>query len=96
MPGLLLPETFDRGPVVRAGTSAAFLTGGWREQRPVLTLDRCVHCMLCWLYCPDSAIQVSDGRVTGIDLDHCKGCGVCAAVCPDRAGAIVMSEEAKG
>ncbi len=83
----------DRGPVIRGGSSREFLTGSWRQERPVLDLDRCIHCMFCWLYCPDSSILVADGRVTGIDFDHCKGCGVCAAVCPPKAGAIVMIEE---
>jgi 2-oxoacid:acceptor oxidoreductase delta subunit (pyruvate/2-ketoisovalerate family) len=96
MPARPLPRGFDRGPVIAGGTSSAFLTGTWREQRPVRHLDRCVHCMLCWLYCPDSSIRVSGGRVVGIDYDHCKGCGVCAAVCPPRAGALAMEEETKG
>ncbi|MDQ7820351.1 MAG: 4Fe-4S binding protein [Armatimonadota bacterium] len=86
-------RALDRGPVIAGGTSRAFLTGTWRTERPVLDLERCIHCMLCWLYCPDSSIQARDGRVVGIDLDHCKGCGVCAAVCPPRAHAIVMVPE---
>jgi 2-oxoacid:acceptor oxidoreductase delta subunit (pyruvate/2-ketoisovalerate family) len=49
--------------------------------------------MLCWLYCPDSAIRAAGGRVVDIDYDHCKGCGVCAAVCPPRANAIRMVPE---
>ncbi len=95
MPDRPLPHAFDRGPVIPAGTSAVFLTGSWREERPELALDRCIHCMLCWLYCPDSAIRASEGRVVGIDYDHCKGCGVCAAVCPPHAHAIVMTEEVR-
>jgi 2-oxoacid:acceptor oxidoreductase delta subunit (pyruvate/2-ketoisovalerate family) len=86
-------RALDRGPVIPGGTSRHFLTGTWRTERPVLDLQRCIHCMLCWLYCPDSSILARDGRVVGIDLDHCKGCGVCAAVCPPRAGAIVMVPE---
>ncbi len=93
MAGPLWPYERDRGPVIPGGTSTGFLTGDWRAEKPVLDLDRCVHCMLCWLYCPDSAIRASGGRVTGIDYDHCKGCGICAAVCPPRAHAIVMAAE---
>lgn len=83
----------DRGPVIPGGTSRNFLTGSWRTERPVLDLDRCTHCMLCWLYCPDSSILAVGGRITGIDLDHCKGCGICAAVCPAKAHAIIMAAE---
>jgi 2-oxoacid:acceptor oxidoreductase delta subunit (pyruvate/2-ketoisovalerate family) len=38
--------------------------------------------MICWVYCPDMAIIVEDGRWKEIDYDHCKGCGICAEVCP--------------
>jgi 2-oxoacid:acceptor oxidoreductase delta subunit (pyruvate/2-ketoisovalerate family) len=85
----------DRGPVITGGSSQAFRTGNWRQERPVLDLERCVHCMLCWLYCPDSSILTAEGRVTGIDYEHCKGCGICAAVCPPKASAITMGPEAQ-
>jgi pyruvate ferredoxin oxidoreductase delta subunit len=32
--------------------------------------------------CPDSSIEMKDGKVVGIDYDHCKGCGVCVDSCP--------------
>ena len=50
----------------------------------------CVNCLLCWLYCPDSAILLDGETFTGFDLDLCKGCAICAEVCPvgrDRDGA---------
>jgi len=83
----------DRGPAIAGGTSRDFFTGSWRTERPVLDLERCTHCMLCWLYCPDSSILAAGGKITGIDFDHCKGCGICAAVCPPKARAIVMTAE---
>lgn len=83
----------DRGPAIPGGTSREFLTGSWRTERPELDLAACIHCMLCWLYCPDSSILAADGKITGIDLDHCKGCGICAAVCPPKAHAITMTVE---
>ena len=42
----------------------------------------CVNCLLCWLYCPDSAIRLDGTTFAGIDLDICKGCELCATVCP--------------
>ena len=67
-------------------------TGGWRtELRPDVELSACVNCLLCWLYCPDSAITLDGTTFAGFDLDYCKGCELCAEVCP--AGAITMVEE---
>ncbi len=61
-------------------------TGGWRTGvRPQVELSACVNCLLCWIYCPDSAIHVADGAFAGFDLDHCKGCEICATVCPTNA-----------
>jgi 2-oxoacid:acceptor oxidoreductase delta subunit (pyruvate/2-ketoisovalerate family) len=67
-------------------------TGGWRTAgRPVAELATCVNCLLCWLYCPDSAIVLEEAHFRGIDLDVCKGCEICAEVCP--TGAIEMVAE---
>lgn len=87
-------QELDRGPAIPGGSSREFLTGSWRTgEQPLLDLVRCTHCMLCWLYCPDSSILVANGRVTGIDFDHCKGCGICAEVCPVKVKAITMVDE---
>ncbi|MGH2405438.1 MAG: 2-oxoacid:acceptor oxidoreductase family protein, partial [bacterium] len=51
------------GPFMPAGTSRWFPTGDWRQQQPRLDLSKCIHCMLCWLYYPDSSIIASDGRI---------------------------------
>jgi len=79
------------GLITDAGNSADYETGGWRSHCPVIDLDRCSHCMICWVFCPDSAVLVEDGKVIGIDLAHCKGCGICAQECSRRA--ISMVEE---
>jgi 2-oxoacid:acceptor oxidoreductase delta subunit (pyruvate/2-ketoisovalerate family) len=80
------------GLILDAGNSEEYETGSWRSSRPVIDMERCSHCMICWLYCPEGAIQVDDGKVVGIDLAHCKGCGICAHECPRNA--ITMVEEA--
>ena len=54
-------------------------------------MTQCVNCLLCWLYCPDSAVTLEGTTFTGFDLDFCKGCEICAEVCP--TGAIVMVAE---
>ena len=67
-------------------------TGGWRTGvRPEVDLSACVNCLLCWLYCPDSAITLDGTTFTGFDYDYCKGCEMCAEVCP--VAAISMVEE---
>ena len=72
------------GMILEAGNSVEYKTGGWRAFRPVFGDAACSHCMLCWLFCPDSCILVDPEAeaMTGFDLDYCKGCGICAAECP--------------
>jgi 2-oxoacid:acceptor oxidoreductase delta subunit (pyruvate/2-ketoisovalerate family) len=70
-------------------------TGGWRTAgRPVVELATCVNCLLCWLYCPDSAIVLDGTTFAGIDYDYCKGCALCVEVCP--AGTLSMQPEDDG
>lgn len=64
------------------GSSRKNLTGSWRSEYPVVDFDRCTHCMICWLECPDSCFAVKGQRLQGLDLDFCKGCGICKDVCP--------------
>jgi pyruvate ferredoxin oxidoreductase delta subunit len=70
-------------------------TGAWRTMRPILDKNKCIHCLACWIYCPDAAIKVKDGKVVEINLDYCKGCGICAEVCPPKVKAIKMVKEEK-
>ncbi len=81
------------GIIDEGGTSVAYKTGGWRSQRPVWDAEKCINCFRCWISCPDSAIQLQDGKVAGIDYNYCKGCGVCASVCPEKVHAIDMKPE---
>lgn len=82
------------GAVLEPGSSESYHTGTWRSRRPRIDLERCSHCLLCWVFCPDGAILTEGGRVTGIDLDHCKGCGICARECPRKC--IDMFDETEG
>jgi 2-oxoacid:acceptor oxidoreductase delta subunit (pyruvate/2-ketoisovalerate family) len=67
-------------------------TGTYRTGlRPEVELADCVDCLLCWLYCPDTAVLLEDGRFRGFDLEICKGCEICSEVCP--TGAIAMVAE---
>jgi 2-oxoacid:acceptor oxidoreductase delta subunit (pyruvate/2-ketoisovalerate family) len=79
-------------PWIDRATAPRVRTGGWRTAgKPVADLDRCVNCLLCWLYCPDSAVRLEGTTFVGFDEDVCKGCAVCVEVCP--ADAIRMELE---
>lgn len=81
------------GLILEPGTSEKYETGDWRSMCPVWDEKKCIHCLSCWMYCPDSAIKVKDGKMVGIDLKHCKGCGICAKACPPKVKAITMKKE---
>ena len=81
------------GDLLEAGTALDFETGSWRSDRPIHDKEKCINCLICWAYCPDSAIKVEDGKIKEIDLKYCKGCGICAQVCPPKIKAITMVEE---
>lgn len=78
------------GLIKEAGSADKYETGSWRTFRPVKDEKKCINCLICWIYCPDSAIIVRDGKLAGFDLKHCKGCGICAKVCPEKIKAIKM------
>ncbi len=81
------------GLILDAGNAEEYNTGSWRAFRPVVDMEKCTNCLICWLYCPDTSIIVEDEQFKGFDLDHCKGCGICASVCPVKC--IEMVEEGK-
>ncbi|MBU1398293.1 MAG: 4Fe-4S binding protein [Pseudomonadota bacterium] len=80
------------GAVVAGGTSLAYKTGPWREQRPVIDKDACKQCGICQEVCPDDAVCLIENKYT-INFDYCKGCGICAYECPVKAIAIVTEEK---
>jgi pyruvate ferredoxin oxidoreductase gamma subunit len=71
--------------ILSTGNSELRHTGDWRTFRPEIDYAKCTDCMICYAYCPESAMSVGgDGRVH-IDYDNCKGCMICATECPLRA-----------
>jgi pyruvate ferredoxin oxidoreductase delta subunit len=72
------------GVILDGGNSDNYETGSWRTYRPVYHADRCIHCLRCWILCPDTAILVEDQKMVGHELKHCKGCGICAKECPAK------------
>ena len=86
-------KELPKGDLLEAGTALDFHTGDWRSERPIHKKDTCIHCLFCWIYCPDSAIKVEDGKVVDVDLRYCKGCGICVKVCPTKPKSIEMKSE---
>lgn len=80
------------GAVTKGGTSLAYKTGNWRDQRPVIHTENCKACGICRDVCPDSSVYVVE-ETYHIDYDYCKGCGLCAYECP--ADCIQMIPEEK-
>lgn len=81
------------GLIPEAGNSTEYKTGDWRSMKPIWHEEGCIHCLMCWVFCPDLSIKVIDGKMTGIDYDHCKGCGICARECPRKEKALQMVKE---
>lgn len=79
--------------VLNAGNGTEYQTGDWRSERPVVNIDKCIHCLFCWVFCPDAAVMVENEKFKGIDYYHCKGCGICSTECPAKV--ITMVEEGK-
>lgn len=91
-------EEFPRAAIIpEAGNSHDYNVGGWRSERPNHDMEACTNCMLCYIFCPDSAVRLENGQVVGFDYEHCKGCGICANECPTNPKfgrkAIYMSPE---
>jgi pyruvate ferredoxin oxidoreductase gamma subunit len=74
------------GPTIRRPGGAALReTGNWRMERPVIDLDKCKRCFLCYLYCPEAAMRLDNENYPHVDYDHCKGCMICYEECPTDA-----------
>lgn len=71
--------------VTEPGSASQYQTGTWRSERPIIELDKCNKCGLCYIYCPDAAIEMNDEGYPEINLFYCKGCGICTEECPKEA-----------
>ena len=69
---------------------------------PVFNRERCIHCGLCDLVCPDYCLVWDDGEkggrfereLMGVDYRYCKGCMRCVESCP--ASALTKKTETPG
>ncbi|MDH3287442.1 MAG: 2-oxoacid:acceptor oxidoreductase family protein [Betaproteobacteria bacterium] len=69
---------------------------------PVLDREKCIHCGVCDLVCPDFCLTWGEGEeggkfereFMGIDYRYCKGCLRCVESCP--SGALTTETETPG
>ncbi len=69
---------------------------------PVLRTEKCIHCGVCDLVCPDFCLVWADGepggaferQLMGVDYRYCKGCLRCVESCP--TGALAKEPETPG
>lgn len=60
---------------------------------PVLEMEKCIHCGVCDLVCPDFCLAWGEGAeggkyervLLGVDYRYCKGCMRCVESCPTSA-----------
>jgi pyruvate ferredoxin oxidoreductase delta subunit len=82
----------NRGAVIKGGTSLAYHTGTWRDQKPVIDSKTCKQCGICKEVCPDDSVRYKSDQYE-IDYMYCKGCGICAFECPVDAINMVPEEK---
>ncbi len=78
------------GILLEPGSALKYKTGDWRAFKPIIDQSKCINCLICWIFCPDAAINRLE-KFVEVNYDYCKGCGVCANECPVKC--IKMEEE---
>jgi len=89
------PKTWQElapgGVITEGGNAHDYETGTWRTWRPIWHSENCIHCLRCWVLCPEDAYALQEGQtkagkarreINGINYYHCKGCGLCVKECP--------------
>jgi len=72
-------------PKSKPAKGAVGKTGLWRTSKPVVNESKCIKCVICWAFCPETTIIRHQDNSVSIDYEYCKGCGVCANECPTKA-----------
>jgi len=85
VPRVTKKEAKSVGPHWVAGNTPLNV-GSYTRIKPRIDLSQCSGCLLCFVYCPDGAISVTDdGKGVRVDFNLCKACGICAYECPKKA-----------
>lgn len=70
--------------IISPGNTKARRTVDWGIYKPVIEYDNCTKCMICFVYCPDSAITIDKSGHPVVNYDMCKGCDICYTECPTK------------
>jgi len=90
------------GVIVNPGNTIGRDVSGSRTGKiPVWNVEKCIHCGMCELACPDFCftfeLDTKDGKELmfnrGIDYQYCKGCLKCVSVCPKEALTVGVEAE---
>lgn len=84
-------EEMPFGSSSEAGTLIK-INAGYRTFYPKIDHEKCIHCLMCFVYCPEGSIS-KDGKELTVDMDYCKGCGICAHECPRKCITMVKEGE---
>ena len=84
-------QEVEEEAVASSGYGVQRSVAGWRVFKPEIDLEKCTGCQLCWIYCPETAIKLVDGKPE-IEYHKCKGCGICVNECPVKAIEFVREE----
>jgi pyruvate ferredoxin oxidoreductase gamma subunit len=97
-------ETQPTGGIIPEPGNMAWndLTASRTGLIPVLNREKCIHCGVCDLVCPDYCLAWGDGEeggkfereLMGVDYRYCKGCQRCVESCP--SGALTTEKETPG
>ncbi len=91
---IIFEKAGDLPPMAMSlGTTRYNKTGTWRNEKPVVDVDKCTGCGICWKFCPDMSITEDENGKAKVDYEFCKGCAICFVECP--VDAIKMVEEEK-
>ncbi len=86
-----------------ANTVTKDLSGSRTGFMPVFHEEKCIHCGLCDIVCPDNCLswdivhnedETWFTRLRGVDYRFCKGCQACVDTCP--TGAMTREREVPG
>ncbi|MGE5098324.1 MAG: 2-oxoacid:acceptor oxidoreductase family protein [Betaproteobacteria bacterium] len=97
-------EADAHGGLIEAAGSSAWndLSSARSGSLPAFNRERCIHCALCDMVCPDGCLVWEQGEpggrfereLTGVDYRYCKGCLRCVESCP--ASAMLKKAETAG
>lgn len=83
------------GGIIAAPGSTAWndMSASRNGSLPAFNRERCIHCALCEMVCPDGCLVWEKGEeggrfereLTGVDYRYCKGCLRCVETCPASA-----------